>query len=103
MAFTFEELVQAASQLSLEQKLALVYTLQKELPLLPLTLTPEWANAEIRARQASGVEYTGEDIDALRDQYARLGVKISDADWITYLNQVRASWEENEPDEFDCE
>lgn len=88
---SFQEIVQAARQLSPEQQAMLVLSLQLDAP--EEEFTREQAIAELNALRAAGAF---ENVESLYGKYANPNVPdVSDEELTAYLREVGKAWEED--------
>lgn len=88
---TFTELVKAAHQLAPEEKVALLRSLQADVPTEETRLTREQAIVELEALRAAGAF---EHIDSMRGKYARPDLSgVTDEELNAYLREVGTEWE----------
>lgn len=88
---TFETIVQAAHELSPAQKMALIFSLQRETT-QEVELTREQALAELEALRAAGAFNT---VDSLRGKYANPDIEITDEELNAYLHEIGTAWEQD--------
>lgn len=86
----FEELVEAAHQLTLVQKTALIHSLQWSVANEEVSLTREQAIAELEALRAAGAF---DKVESLRGKYASPRPDISEDELNDYLRQIGREWE----------
>jgi len=95
MGISFEALVQAAQQLTIEQKILLVESLH--LPDVDLTPTREQLIAELETLQASGAF---EGVESLRNKFANPALEnLTEEQLLADIRAAATEWEQ-ELDEF---
>jgi hypothetical protein len=88
----FKEVLEAAQQLSLAEKMAIIQVLQREIDEDSKPITREQLLAEIEARREAGV--LG-DHESLMGKYANPdAAAVTDEELHEYLRQVGKEWEE---------
>ncbi|MBZ0316621.1 MAG: hypothetical protein K8L91_09395 [Anaerolineae bacterium] len=86
---TFETIVQAVHELTPAQKMALIFSLQREMT-QEVELTREQALAELEALRAAGAF---DQVESLRGKYANPNIEITDDELNAYLHEIGTAWD----------
>ncbi len=92
VALSLEAIVEAAQQLSPEEKTALIYVLQRDVAAHSVPLTRERIVAELAALREAGA-FTS--VESLAGKYVRPDIDVSDAELNAYLRDTGSEWEQD--------